>query len=211
MLTIMKYLVNLNEMIVNNRIVVSPKPTRNRYVFAAMFAALIAVSSFFIIPLPGGIPIVLKNMFVVLSGTVLGSYYGSIAILIFLAAGVLGVPVFVIPGGPGAFLTPLGGYLAGYFLGSLISGLICGLPKTSERTMNIKFTIRLVFASLIGFSLIVLSGAFYLMYLNSIPFTVAIVAGVVPFIPGDIIKLILSVPIALKLRPIAARYVNPNE
>ncbi len=44
---------------------------RNRLVFSALFAAIIAVSGFLIIPLPGGVPIVLKNLFVVLSGTIL--------------------------------------------------------------------------------------------------------------------------------------------
>ena len=109
------------------------KTIRNRYVFASLFAALIAVSNFFIVPLPGGIPIVLKNMFVVLSGTVLGSFYGAVSILIFIAAGLIGIPIFVIPGGPGVFLTPLGGYIIGYFAASLCAGLIAGLPKVSER------------------------------------------------------------------------------
>ncbi len=61
---------------------ISLKITRNRYVFTAVFAAMIAVSGFFIVPLPGGVPIVLKNMFIVLSGTVLGSFYGGLAVLI---------------------------------------------------------------------------------------------------------------------------------
>jgi len=188
----------------------SAKITRNRYVFASLFASLIAVSSFFIIPLPGGIPVVLKNLFVVLSGTVLGSFYGGIASLIFLAAGIIGIPVFVIPGGPGAFLTPLGGYLAGYFAGSLAAGLISGLPGINEKKPRPLLIIRLAIASFAGFALILLPGALYLMYLNSMSFKAAIIAGVLPFIPGDLIKFIISIPLALKLRPIAARYINPE-
>ena len=183
---------------------------RNRYVFAALFAALIAVSGFFIIPLPGGVPIVLKNLFVVLAGTVLGSFYGGIALLVFLAAGVLGVPVFVIPGGPGVFLTSLGGYLIGYFIGSLSAGLICGLPKTCEKKIKPAIFIRLCIASFAGFALIVLAGAFYMFFLNSMSLKAAMMAGVIPFIPGDLLKFAISVPLALKLRSIAARYLNPN-
>ena len=186
------------------------KIIRNRYVFAALFAALTAVSIFFTIPLAGGVPIVLRNLFVVLAGLVLGSFYGGLSALIFLAAGVLGIPVFVIPGGPGAFLTNLGGYLAGYFIGSLCAGLICGLPKINEKKNKIFLFVRLCIASFVGFALILLCGALYMMYLNSMTLRAAMIAGVVPFIPGDILKFIISIPLALKLRPVAARYINPD-
>jgi biotin transport system substrate-specific component len=189
----------------------SSKTIRNRYVFAAVFAALVAVSGFFIVPLPGGVPIVLKNMFVVLAGTVLGSFYGCVSLLIFIAAGLVGIPVFVIPGGPGVFLTPLGGYIIGYFVASLCAGLILGLPKISEKKIRASFLIRLCIASFSGFALILLCGSLYLLILNSMSLKAALTAGIVPFILGDAIKLALSIPLALKLRPIAARYINPGE
>jgi len=188
---------------------VSLKIAGNRYVFAAVFAALIAVSSFMVIPLPGiPIPIVLKNLFIVLSGTILGSFYGSISVLIFIAAGIIGIPVFVIPGGIGVFTTPLGGYIIGYFLASLTAGLICGLPRTSEKKVSPVFMVRLILASLAGFIIILISGVFFLMYLNSMSFPAAMAAGFTPFIIGDLVKFMLSIPLALKLRPIAARYIN---
>ena len=193
----------------------SIKLVRNRYVFCALFAALIAVSGFFIVPLPGGVPIVLKNMFVVLAGTVLGSFYGGVALLIFIGAGLIGIPVFVIPGGPAVFLTPLGGYIAGYFAGALVAGLVMGLPKTSERLsgdspkkINACLILRLCIASFLGFALILLCGSLYMMYLNSMSLKAALAAGTVPFLIGDAIKLALSIPLALNLRPIAARYIN---
>jgi biotin transport system substrate-specific component len=184
---------------------------KRRYVFAAVFAAMIAISGFFQIPLIGGVPIVLKNMFVVLAGTVLGSFYGGISLIIFILAGLIGIPVFVIPGGPGVFLTPLGGYIIGYFAGSLCAGLIVGLPKVSERKIRPSFVIRLSLASLAGFALILICGSVYMMFLNSISLKAAITAGVLPFALYDFIKLVISVPLALKLRPIAARYINSQE
>ena len=186
----------------------SPKNTRNRYIFAAVFAAMIAVSNFFQVPLPGGVPIVLKNMFVVLAGTVLGSYYGGVAVLILIGAGLIGIPVFVIPGGPGVFLTPLGGYIIGYFAASLCAGLVCGLPQVSEKKVRPFFLLRLSLSSILGFALILFCGAFYMMRLNSLSFTAAMLAGVAPYIYGDLVKLAISIPLALKLRPIAARYIN---
>jgi biotin transport system substrate-specific component len=187
------------------------KIIRNRFVFAAVFAAMLAVSNFFIVPLPGGIPIVLKNMFVVLSGVILGSYYGGIAVLILIAAGLIGIPVFVIPGGPGVFLTPLGGYIIGYFVSSLCAGLICGLPKLSEKKIKLFSLIKICIASFLGFALILLCGTFYMMRLNSMTLKAAVLAGTTPYILGDVIKLAVSIPLALKLRPIAARYINNDE
>jgi len=190
---------------------ISDKILRNRYVFAAVFAALIAVSGFFRVPVPGSlVPVVLKNLFVVLSGTVLGSIYGGVSIIIFLAAGLLGIPVFVIAGGPAIFLTPLGGYLIGYFAGSLAAGLASGLPKVTERKLNPVLLVRLCIGSFLGFALIDFCGVFYMMFLNSITFKAALLAGLVPYIVGDLVKLALSIPLALGLRPVAARYLNPE-
>ena len=189
----------------------NPRTTRNRLVFAAVFAALIAVSNFFQIPTPLGVPIVLKNMFVVLSGTILGGFYGGIATLILIGAGLIGIPVFVIPGGIGVFNTPLGGYIIGYFLGSLCAGLVCGLPKISEKKLKVIPVIRLCIATFLGFALILVCGSLYIMFLKYMTLKAAFLAGTVPFIIGDLIKLALGIALALALRPIAARYINNEE
>jgi len=187
---------------------VKNKSVRIRLVFAAVFAAMIAVSNFFQVPTPIGVPIVLKNLFVVLSGTVLGSFYGGIAILILIAAGLIGIPVFVIPGGIGVFNTPLGGYIIGYFVASLCAGLVCGLPKISEKKISLIPLIRLCIASFLGFALILACGSLYMIFLKPMTLKAAFLAGTAPFIIGDLIKLALSIPLALALRPIAARHIN---
>jgi len=184
------------------------KSARNRFVFAAVFAAMIAVSNFFQVPTPIGVPIVLKNMFVVLSGTVLGSFYGGIAVLILIGAGLIGIPVFVIPGGIGVFYTPLGGYIIGYFAGSLCAGLVCGLPKISEKKIRPVPIIRLCIASFLGFALILACGSLYMMFLKSMTLKAAFLAGTAPFIIGDLIKLAFSIPLGFALRPVAARHIN---
>jgi biotin transport system substrate-specific component len=184
------------------------RAVRNRFVFAAVFAAMIAVSNFFQVPTPIGVPIVLKNMFVVLSGTVLGNLYGGIAVLILIVAGLIGIPVFVIPGGIGVFMTPLGGYIIGYLAASLCAGFVCGLPKISEKKISPVPLIRLCIASFLGFTLILICGSLYMVFLKSMTLKTAFLAGTVPFIIGDLIKLALSIPLAFALRPIAARYIN---
>jgi len=187
------------------------KSVRNRLVFAAVFAAMISVSNFFQIPTPAGVPIVLKNMFVVLSGTVLGSFYGGIAVIILIAAGLIGIQVFVIPGGIGVFNTPLGGYILGYFAASLCAGLVSGLPKTSGKKISPVSLIRVCIASFLGFALILVCGSLYMTVLKSMTLKAAFLAGTAPFIIGDLIKLAFSIPLALALRPIAARYINSEQ
>jgi len=187
------------------------KSVRSRFVFAAVFAAMIAVSNFFQIPTPVGVPVVLKNMFVVLSGTVLGSFYGGIAVLILIAAGLVGIPVFVIPGGIGVFNTPLGGYIIGYFIASLCAGLVCGLPKISEKKIRPVPLIRLCIASFLGFALILVCGSLYMMFLRTMTLQAAFLAGTAPFVIGDLIKLAISIPLAFSLRPIAARHINNED
>jgi biotin transport system substrate-specific component len=47
------------------------------------------------------------------------------------------------------------------------------------------------------------------MQLTGKPFGSVLAACVIPFVPGDLIKLVLTVPLAVKLRPVAARYLYP--
>ncbi len=95
-------------------------------VFTALFAALTAACGFISIPLPGTpIPIVLQNMMVVLSGMILGPVLGTASTVLFILAGVLGLPVF--SGGTGGIakiMGPTGGFIIGYAIASLVSGLI---------------------------------------------------------------------------------------
>ena len=99
-----------------------------RIVFTALFAALTAACGFISIPVPGTpIPIVLQNMMVVLNGMLLGPFLGTAANLVFIFAGLLGLPVF--NGGTGGIaklMSPTGGFIIGYAISALLSGLSSG-------------------------------------------------------------------------------------
>jgi biotin transport system substrate-specific component len=185
-------------------------------VFTALFAALICLSSFWTIPLVPGIPIVMKNLVIVLSGVLLGTWYGAAAAALFLLAGVLGLPVFANAGGIAAFLSPAGGYMTGYVLGALAAGFVAGTPKIRDKKPGFLYSLRIAAALFLGFTVILLCGALQLVYMNSLLETPkaapgVFLGGIVPFIPGDSIKFVLAVPIALALRPVAARYINPAD
>lgn len=93
-------------------------------VFAALFAALTAAVAWFKIPLPfTPVPITLQTLAVLLSGAMLGSYYGALSMMIYLALGALGLPVFAGgSSGIGALLGPTGGYLFSYPIASFVIG-----------------------------------------------------------------------------------------
>lgn len=181
-----------------------------------LFTALICLGCFVSHPLPGGVPITVQNMLASLSGLVLGGLQGAGAVGLFLVLGALGLPVFSgVKGGISVIQGPTGGYLIGYFLGALIGGLILGSPLKKEKK-TVPFIIRTIIASVFAFAL---------QYAVGIPWFMAVMESsgkensfaevlsetLIPFIPGDIIKLILSVILAFVLRPVAGRTLYPND
>lgn len=180
-----------------------------RSLFVALFAALISVGCLIAIPVgPGGIPIVLQNMIAVLAACLLGNIHGAASVGLFLIAGALGLPVFA--GGRGGFahiLGPTGGFLTGYFLGALATGLIAGRPSVSEKKIQIKNVLRLTAAVFAGFIIIYIPGVIQFMHLKQTSFAGTMAGCVIPFLPGDLIKCIITIPLAVKLRPVIAQYL----
>jgi biotin transport system substrate-specific component len=90
----------------------------------AIFTALLAVLSQIAIPTPWGIPITLQLFAVVLAGGCLGSLYGPISVLVYLALGAIGLPVFSgFAGGLAALASYTGGFLASFPMVAAVSGV----------------------------------------------------------------------------------------
>lgn len=71
------------------------------------------------------VPVTLQVLAVILSGLVLGSRWGAISQIQYLAMGAMGLPVFAGGGaGPAAFVGPTGGYLIGFVAGAFLAGLV---------------------------------------------------------------------------------------
>src|SRR5229473_5758727 len=90
---------------------------------AATFAALISVTSPVRIPLEPitQVPITLQVFIVYLAGALLGARYGALSMLIYLALGGVGLPVFAgLSSGTATLLGPTGGYLFAFPIGSLL-------------------------------------------------------------------------------------------
>lgn len=157
----------------------------------ALFAALLAV--FGLIPkidLPLGVPITLQTLGVMLAGCMLGPKRGLQALLLFLAAVALGLPLLSGGrGGLGVFFAPSSGYLLGWPLGALVTGLVmASLSASTPRRAAISAFI----ASALGGLLVVhISGVIGLVNIANLSWSQAIM-GTLVFVPGDLIKCVVS-------------------
>ena len=178
-------------------------------VFTALFAALIAACAFISIPVPGTpIPIVLQNMMVVLSGMLIGPILGTASTLLFIIAGILGLPVF--SGGTGGFakiMGPTGGFIIGYAIAALVAGLILGRPRLDGK----KHIARIIIAAVCGFVVMYIPGVLHFMNSLDKTFSETMALCVIPYIPGDLIKMVLCILISIPVRRTAASFIFEDE
>jgi biotin transport system substrate-specific component len=173
---------------------------------AALFATLTAAGVFISIPVPvSPVPIVLQNLFALLSGLILGPFLGGAAAALYLLAGALGVPVFAgAAGGIAHFAGPTGGFLLGYLLMAVTGGLIAGKPRASKPAPSW----RIILAVLAGLLAVYVPGVTWLKIRGNLSWTRAFAGGFVPFIIGDALKGIAAVIIAPRLRKAAADHLD---
>ena len=196
------------------------KKSALRTSFTALFAAIICVGCLIKIPL-GVIPVVLQNMLCILCAVLLGGVWAGIPTALFLLAGLIGLPVY--SGGSGGiavWLGPTGGFLPGYLLGAVASGFIAGRPSVEEKKITLKNIIRISLAVIAGMVLLYIPGVIRFSYwataagkvpVEKTALTYTLTACVIPYIPGDILKTVVAVLVALKLRPVVAQYLYEDE
>lgn len=156
-------------------------------VLTAMFASLTAIFSQICIPI-GPIPINFALVSVLISGSLLGSKYGAISQVIYVLLGCVGLPVFSgFTGGIGILLGPTGGYILGYVLAAFISGF---LIRRCESKELIKFMYLLLSVACCYF----VGTLWFIMITNNNLYNVVLLC-VIPFIPADMIKIILVVSV----------------
>ena len=167
--------------------------TESSAALACLFAALCCAGAYISIPIPlGPVPLALSNLFAVLGGLLLGPAWGSAAALLYVLLGALGFPVF--SGGRGGLahlVGPTGGYLVGYIAGAFVAGVF-----SRHRGF-----LSSVLGSALGFATVLVVGALGLSLLGSLSLSQALMAGLLPFLPGDCVKAILVALMAKKLGP----------
>ncbi|MFQ9401562.1 MAG: biotin transporter BioY [Dialister sp.] len=152
-------------------------------VLAALFAAACAVLAQLIIPIQP-VPISLASLGAMLAGGFLGKRYGFLALLIYLLLGAAGVPVFLCSAAGFTCLPDLRGFLLGFAPMAFAVGWLC------EKT-EYKF-IKLFGAIFLGNLVCYVFGIAWFVYLTHTDMWTALTLCVFPFIPGDLLKIVLS-------------------
>jgi len=161
--------------------------------YASMFGALTAVGAYIMIPLPP-VPITMQTLFVSLAGALLGGYLGALSQVVYILLGVIGLPVFA--GGKAGFgvlIGPTGGYLIGFVIGAFIIGKLTSLRREPG-------LLWLMGAMAAGISIVYTLGIIQLMIVAKLSFVKAISVGLLPPLPGDIIKIVIASLICRKIR-----------
>ena len=152
----------------------------------AAFTSLTALGAFVRIPLPfTPVPITLQTFFVLSAGVALGRRAGALSQGLYLALGCLGAPYFA--GGESglAYLAgPTGGYLLGFPLAAWLVGALAGAG--SERR-----PLGVVGSLLVASAVIFVSGAGWLAVWGGYTVGAALAVGVLPFLPGLVVKVLL--------------------
>lgn len=166
-------------------------------VYAAVFAAVLCVISPFTIPI-GPIPLSLATFAVYLAAAVLGWKYGTLSVLLYVLIGVIGVPVFSgFHGGFDRLIGPTGGFLIGYVLCALTTGLLL-LKRENKKWL---YPVAMLAGTVVLYTL----GTVWFIILTQSTLSAALLLCVVPFLPGDALKIVLASVIAPQLRKVLVK------
>ncbi len=168
----------------------------------AVFAAIISVVSQISIPMPAGVPMTLQTLIIPIAGVVLGKNKGTIATVVYLIMGAIGLPVFAgFSGGIGALVGMTGGFLISFPVLAYSAGVGDNLGrKLSSNSGKHLYYICLVASLVIGATINYAVGTIWFMTVSGNGLVVALTACVIPFIPTSLIKIAIIAIIAPMLK-----------
>lgn len=168
----------------------------------ALMTAVICILAPLSIPI-GPVPISLTNLAIYFTMYILDTKRGTIAYLIYLLLGLAGLPIFSnFTGGPQKLFGPTGGYLIGFIPMALITGLVV------DRFYKKRILCIIVMEA--STWICYLFGSAWLMVSMKITFKAALMAGVIPFIIEDFIKMVLAGIFGPALRDRLRRFTSLN-
>ncbi len=164
-----------------------PGLTTRNMVFIAAMTAITCLLAPLSIPIPiSPVPITLTNLVILISACLLGWKYAAVSCLLYLLLGAAGLPVFSAYGsGIGKLIGPTGGYLLGFLPLAMGAGLIFQYVRQP--------LLQVVLLAMATAFLLYLPGTVWLAFQAGLSFPQAMMMGVIPYIPGDLVKIIFSV------------------
>lgn len=154
-------------------------------ILTALFAALTAIGAFLKIPL-GITSITLQFFFTAMAGVLLGPKWGALSQIVYVALGLVGLPIFTLGGGPSYLLQPSFGFLLGLIPSAWLIGTLTRGSGAAKRVIP---------ACIVGDLVLYVFGVPY-MYLilnvylgKGMPLSQVLWAGMVIYLPGDALKI----------------------
>ena len=169
-------------------------------VLIAVSAALIAICSWISITI-GPVPFTLQTMAIFAVLMTIGGARGSVAVIIYLLLGLVGVPVFAgFKGGPASFLGPTGGFLVGFAVASLVWLLLERLLRDKMSSSTVKRILYGVINAVICAVVMYTIGVIWFMVVygrqtGPIGLGATLTMCVIPFIIPDIVKIAVAIVI----------------
>ena len=170
------------------------KTNVQKITFTALMTALICVLAPISIPLPDPIPAITLGTFAVyISAYIIGPWYSSASVLIYILLGIVGLPIFSkSQAGLQVVAGPTGGYMLGYFFITLCTGWMVKRFEKKIYLHIIGMTVGMLACHIIGTIWLGIS-----MHLST---GAAIAAGFTPFMPGEALKITASAAICYPMR-----------
>ena len=159
----------------------------------ALFAALTAAGAFIRISL-GYSSITLQFFFTAIAGCLLGPVWGPVSQAVYVALGLIGLPIFTQGGGLTYLLQPTCGFLIGLIPAAWVIGLL-----TARRPPH---PVRTALACLAGLTVLYAVGLPYMAVIlnqymgKAMDFSAILWAGMLPFLPGDMLKIAVTAALA---------------
>lgn len=163
------------------------RSSAHRLGYTVLLAALIPVGGYLQIPI-GPVPISLQTFFVMLAGLLRGPFHGALAAMLYLVAGVVGLPVFAGgASGIGVVQGPTGGFLLGFIPMAGVVGL-----AVRGREGSLEWRRGLFWATAATVSNLSI-GVPWLKLVTGMGWAKTLEVGLFPFLPGAILKIVASV------------------
>lgn len=160
--------------------------------YIGLMAAVICILGPLSIPI-GVVPISFTNLAVFIVIYSLGMKKGSISCIIYMLLGFVGLPVFSnFSGGPSKLFGPTGGYIIGFFFMALISGFF--IDKYFDKWY------LCIAGMVLGTAVCYILGSFWLAYQAHLTASKAFAIGAIPFIPGDLVKILIASIVGPQIR-----------
>lgn len=165
-----------------------------KIVTISITTALMCVLSPISIPLVGGVPISLATLVVMLVASLIG-YDSVIVVVLYIVFGLMGLPVL---SGYSSGASIVFGMTGGYIFGYLLLALVTAIAYKKYESKSLRFV-----GMIIGTALLYVLGTIWFMAYTKMALVPSLMACVIPFIPGDLVKMVVVLLLEPRLNKVS--------